>query len=311
MWFKNLQIYRLPPCWGIGIDNLRQQLERGMFAKCASNQPMSRGWVAPRNDGNLVYSIGKSQWLLALRTEERILPSSAVNLEASERAEALKEQHGYAPGRKQMKEIKERIIEEFMPRAFVRQRTTLVWVDPYDGWLTIDTSTQGKSEEVIKHLRNCLDEFQLKALRTNISPTAAMADWLAGGDPPAGFTIDFGAELQSVSEDRATVKYAREPLDPEQVKEHLSRGKLPKKLNLTWDDRISFVLTDNLDIKRLSFLALLKNQAEKNAENAEEQFDADFALMTGELSRFIPQMIEALGGEVFDLADQGSTPKQQ
>lgn len=310
MWFKNLKIYRLPACWPIGIDNLRNQLERGLFAKCPSNQPMSRGWVAPRNDGNLVYSIGNSQWLLALRTEERILPSSAVNLEASERAEALAEQQGFPPGRKQMRELKERIIEEFMPRAFLRQRTTLVWIDPYDGWLTIDTSTQGKAEEVIEHLRHCLDEFPLKALRTNISPTSAMADWLAGEDAPPGFTIDYGVELQSVSEDRATVKYARGPLDPEQVKEHLAHGKLPKKLDMTWDDRLSFVLTDSLDIKRLSFLDLLKEQAEKNAETADEQFDADFALMTGELSRFIPQLVEALGGEAFDLADQGSAPKQ-
>lgn len=52
-----------------------------------------------------------------------------------------------------------------------------------------------------------------------------------------------------------------------------------------------------MEIKRLAFLDLLKN-SQADAENVEEQFDADFALMTGELGRFFPQLIGALGGEV-------------
>ena len=55
-----------------------------------------------------------------------------------------------------------------------------------------------------------------------------------------------------------------------------------------------------VEVKRLAFLDLLKEEAEKSAEHADEQFDADFALMTGELSRFLPQLVTALGGEVVE-----------
>ncbi len=128
MWFKNLQLYRLPTPWNVDLAKLEEQLARGLFVKCPSNQPASCGWVAPRKDGALVFSLGH-QWLLALSVEQRLLPSAVINEEVQERAEAMEAQQGYAPGRKQLKELRERITEELMPRAFTRRRMTFVWID--------------------------------------------------------------------------------------------------------------------------------------------------------------------------------------
>ena len=301
MWFKNLQLYRLPVPWSIDLAKFDELLARGPFVKCPSNQPMSRGWVPPRRDGTLVHSLG-GQWLIALSVEQRLLPSSVVNDEVKERAEQMAAQQGYEPGRKQLKELRERITDELMPRAFTRRRTTFVWIDPVNGWFCVDASSPAKAEEVIEHLRSCLDEFPLTMLYTQLSPASAMADWLAGGDAPTGFTIDRDCELKAVGEEKAAVRYVRHALDGDEIggeiKAHLASGKLPTRLALTWDDRISFILTEKLEIKRLAFLDLLKEQAEKTAEHADEQFDADFALMTGEIARFLPQIVEALGGEV-------------
>ena len=305
MWFKNLQIYRLPAPWAIDLAKLDEQLARGGFAKCASHEPMSRGWVAPRKDGALIYANNR-QWLLSLATEQRLLPSSVVNDEVRERAEVLTETQGYAPGRKQLRELKERVTEELMPRAFTRKRSTFVWIDPQNGWFIVDAGSQGKAEEVVEHLRFCLDELPLKLLHTQVSPQSAMADWLAGGEAPGGFTIDRDCELKAVGEEKSAVRYVRHPLNDEvsaEIKAHLAAGKLPTKLALTWDERISFVLTEKLEIKRLAFLDLLKEEAEKRAEHADEKFDADFALMSGELTRFLPALIEALGGEIIEGAD--------
>ena len=296
MWFKNLQLYRLPAPWTMDLATLEEQLARGPFVKCPSNQPMSRGWVSPRKDGALVFSLGQ-QWLLALAVEQRLLPSSVINEEVRERAEAIEAQQGYAPGRKQLKELRERVSEELMPRAFTRRRNTFVWIDPQAGWFAVDAASPAKSEEVIEHLRHCLDDFPLTMLHTRLSPQSAMADWLAGGDAPVGFSIDQDCELKSIGEEKAAVRYVRHTLEGDEVKAHLANGKLPTRLALTWDDRISFILSEKLEVKRLAFLDLLKNEAEQSAENAAEQFDADFALMTGELARFLPQLIEALGGE--------------
>ena len=69
------------------------------------------------------------------------------------------------------------------------------------------------------------------------------------------------------------------------------------RLAMTWNDRISFVLNDNLQLKRISFLDILKEQADAQAENEDERFELDFTLMTGEIARLLDDLLEALGGE--------------
>lgn len=302
MWFKHATLYRLPTPWSITLETLEEQLKRIPFERCSGSEQQRSGWVPPTGkEGPLVYSLNR-QWLIALCTEQRLLPSSVINDEVKERAEALEEQQGYAPGRKQMRELRDRVAEELLPRAFTKRRCTYVWIDPMNGWLAVDAGSLSKAEEVVEVLRKCLDDFPLKLVHTQLSPCSAMADWLAGGEAPAEFTIDRDCELKAPGEEKATVRYVRHPLDgdgvDEEIKAHLTRGKIPTRLALTWNERISFVLTDRFEVKRLAFLDLLKEEAEKSAEHADEQFDADFALMTGELSRFLPALLNALGGEV-------------
>ena len=303
-WFRNLIVYRLPPPWNITLEQLEEQLKRVPFERCSGTEQQRSGWVSPNGkEGPLAHSVSR-QWLLALCTEQRLLPSSVINDEVKERAEALETQQGYAPGRKQLRELRDRVAEELLPRAFTRRRSTYVWIDPINGWLAVDASALSKEEEIIAVLRMSLDDFPLKLVHTKISPCSAMADWLAGGEAPAEFTIDRDCELKAPGDEKATVRYVRHSLDgdgvDDEIKAHLTRGKIPTHLALTWNDRLSFVLTERFEIKRLAFLDLIKEEAEKAAEHADEQFDADFTLMTGELSRFLPALVETLGGEIVE-----------
>lgn len=296
MWFRNLQLYRLPAPWSLTLATLEEQLIRGSFNPCGSQDHQSRGWVSPRN-GTLVHSIG-GQWLLSLMVEQRLLPSSVVNQEVMERAEKMAAEQGYPPGRKALRELKDRVTEELLPRAFLKRSKTPVWIDPKNGWLGVDSSSQVKAEEALEHLRKTLDDLPLTLIRTQRSPVSAMADWLAGGDAPAGFTLDRDCELKSVDEEKASVRYVRHSLEGDEIKAHLVAGKLPTRLALTWDDRISFILTEKGEIKRLAFLDVLKESVEQGTENADETFDAEFAMMAGEFNRLIPALLEALGGEM-------------
>jgi len=294
MWFKNLQIYRLPAPWKIDLNEFNTQLASQAFQPCSNSEMQSQGWVAPREHGELVHSVNQ-QLLLQLTTERKLLPNSVINQVAKARAAEIEEQQGFKPGRKMLKEIKEQVTEELMPRAFSIQRSTFAWIDPVHGWLVIDASSPARSDEVLKLILKCNDKLPLEMLRVNLSPLAAMTDWLAGNEAPAGFTIDQDTELRSKAESKATVRYVRHTLDPKEIASHIASGKQCTKLALTWADKVSFVLTENLTLKRIQALDVLTEQSD--AQHEEERLDGDFALMCGELNRLITDLVEALGGE--------------
>lgn len=296
MWFKNLQVFRLTSPWNISAEELNAQLSRISFAQCASNEMQSQGWASPRNNDMLVHSVNH-QFLIALATEKKLLPSSVINQVTKARAAELEEQQGFAPGRKAMKDLKERVTDELLPRAFGVKRNTFVWIDPANRWLVIDASSPSRADEVIKLLLKCCDKLPLEGLRVKSSPQAAMTGWLAGNEAPKGFTIDQDTELKSSTEDKATVRYVRHTLDPDDIQKHIAAGKQCTKLALTWDDRISFVLTDTLTIKRIKPLDVLDEDKDKGT-NEEERFDADFMLMTAELAKMLEDIVFALDGEL-------------
>jgi recombination associated protein RdgC len=295
MWFKNLQIYRLPKNWASDTRKLEDQLTHLTLQSCSASDAQSIGWVPPCASGTLVHAVN-NQWLLALGAEQKLLPASVVKQFASDKAKAIEEAEGRKVGRKEMRDLREQMTLELLPRAFIRQRRTFGWIDPINGWLVIDAAAPAKAEEFLEHLRKSVDGLPAKLVKVTLSPSAAMTGWVAGGEAPSHFTIDQDLELRSA--EKATVRYAKHPLEGEEIRQHIAAGKVVTRLAMTWGDRISFVLNENLQIKRLTFLDILKEQADSQAENADERFDLDFTLMTGEVARLLDDVIDALGGEL-------------
>lgn len=295
MWFRNLRIYRLSRDWDMDAVRLAQELSAHPLVRCGSQDMVSRGWVYPRYDGEFVHAVNRC-WLLALGVEQKLLPASVVREATQERATKIEAEQGRKVGRKELRDLRDHVTQELMPRAFTRRRTTWCWIDPAHGWLVLDAGSDAKAEEFIEVLSRALPGMPLRPLNTQLSPTTAMTDWLAGGEAPAGFTIDQDLELRSAAQANATIRYAHHALEGEEIRAHIASGKIATKLGMTWADRVSFVLTEKLQIKRLGFLDIIREQAE-NAENADEQFDLDFTLMSGEVARLLDDLLPALGGE--------------
>lgn len=296
MWFKNIFIFRLSTDNGISADMLNEKLAEKPLLPCSGLDKQRRGWVPCHRD-TLVHTTNK-QMLFALGVEQKLLPATIINRFAKERIADIEAQQGYKVGRKEQKEIKEAITEELLPRAFALQRTTYAWIDPVHGYLIIDAASSAKTEELLELMNKTLDDVPFKPLHTNISPVAAMTDWLAGNRGPSGFTIDRELELRATGESKATIRYANHALEGDEILKHIAAGKRVTRLGMTWNDRISFVLTEQMQIKRLEFLDIIKEESTALAENADEMFELDFTLMTGELAKLLAALTDALGGEV-------------
>lgn len=297
MWFKNLVVYRLPDDWSVSAAELEEKLAQRSLQPCGSFDMQSRGWVHSSAVERYVHTT-HGQHLIALGVDQKLLPASIIRQVAGERAKQIEEQQGYPVGRRQMRELKERVTEELRARALTRRRQTRAWIDPANGWLVVDAAGAPRAEELIETLRDTLGSLSVQFLETERSPATSMAAWLMLGDAPLSFTIDQDLELQAADKGKATIRYTRHPLDGKEIRAHISAGMYATRLGLTWKDRISFVLTEKLQVKRLEFLAISKDKPEGEGAQlaAEEQFDIDFMLMTGELAQMLTQLSEALGG---------------
>jgi len=295
MWFKNLQIYRLPAPWAYTPEQLEAALEPHAFVPASSNELLRQGWDKPRPNGGLVHVVNK-QMLIVLGTEKKLLPSSVINQVAKARAAEMEEAQGFAPGKKAMKDLKERVADELLPRAFSIRGNVWTWIDPVNGWLVVDAASPAKADEVIKLLLKAVDKLPLESLRVQRSPVGVMTEWRQTDEAPAGFTVDMDTELRATGESKAAVRYVRHTLEPAEVRRHIEAGKQCTRLALTWDSKISFVLTESLAIKSVKALDVLAEK-ESSTRNDEERFDGDFMLMTGELAKMMADVVEALGGE--------------
>ena len=294
--FKNVIVYRIGPGWSATVAEIEASLDSQRFVECGASQEKSMGWQEPRGEahGPLVEAVG-GQFMLKLMIETRSLPGSVITRKAKERVAQIEASTGRKPGKKETREIKDDIKRELLPMAFSKESSVFVWIDPDAHFLVIDAGSQARADEVVTMLVKSLAGLAVTLLNTQMSPTAAMSEWLITQEPPASFSVDRECELKAADESKAVVRYARHPLDTEEVKQYVEAGKLPTRLALTWDSRVSFVLTESLQLKKLTFLDVV---LEGTASGKSDGFDTDVAIATGELKKLLPDLFEALGGEV-------------
>jgi DNA recombination-dependent growth factor C len=291
---RNLQIYRLPCNYSLTAEALIEAITAQAFAPCTSHQAMSQGWVPPRENGPLVHVVN-GQMILRLQTQTKVLPGAVINAEVKKRAAVMEKAQNFAPGKKALKELKENVTDELMAKAFPKDSQTWVWIDRKNGWLVVDAASASKADDVIKLLLKAVDRMPLESLRVQRSPVAAMTDWLNTDEAPAGFTLDTDATLRATGESKASITYKRHTLETDEMQRHIAAGKQCVRLAMTWESKISFVLTESLAIKSVKLLDVM-TESDVSPRNEDERFDNNAMLITGELAKLMAELVEELGG---------------
>lgn len=292
-------IYRIGADWTAPVERMEEALAALPFEPCGATQDKSVGWVPPRGQahGALVELVGGHR-ILRFQIETKAVPGAVIKRHLDERVAQIEAKEGRKPGRKESRDLRDEIVQDLLPMAFAKTASIMVWMDLQAGRLILDTSSQTRADEVITALVKGLAGLQLSPLNTQMSPQAAMTAWLTGGadDWPAHFAPGREVELKSADELKSVVKFTRHPIDDDQMKLHIGQGKLPTKLALDWDGRVSFVLTESTVLSKVAFLdGVFEDSASSEDEGG---FDADVAIATGELGALLNDLTEALGGEL-------------
>lgn len=307
--FKNVWVYGVASGWPESLDVLETALQRMAFVPAIASQDKSVGWIAPRGKSSgeagfepLAESVN-GHWMLRFMAETRQVPASVVQRRVDDMAAAIETTTGRKPGKKERRDLKEEAVAALLPQAFPRLQSTWVWLDPATQRMVLDTTSASRADDIITALVKLLDGFAVEPIDTATSPAVAMAAWLTEQAAPAGFDIGKECELKSADETQAVVRYARHPLLTEEVQAHIATGKQPTRLALDWDGRVSFVLTDNLQLKKVTFADSVLEQSKAQGQRADD-FDGSVLMLTAEIGPLITDLIDALDG----LAQPGGQP---
>ena len=298
MFFRNLTLFRFSPAVASDLDRLEEVLAEHRLRPCGPLEMFTRGFVPPvgRGEGEPLTHVLQRCTLLTVGGEDKLLPAQVVNEELHRKVQKIAEDEGRKVGGRERKRIKEDLLSELLPRAFVRTSRLSAYVDRQHGWLVLDTASRKSAENALTQVREALGSFPAVPLAPEAGPRILMTDWLANGNLPAGLTLGDECELRDpATATGAIVRCRRQDLDAEEVKEHLRNGKQVFLLGLTFDERISFVLGEDLVVHKLKFLDVVLDELGDSPADAHAELDASFALLTLELARLLAKLEEWFG----------------
>lgn len=299
MWFRNLQIYRFTRPFELTAEQLETLLESTVFTPCGSQDISRFGWIKPLGKvGQTLTHSANGQIMICARKEEKIIPGPVVKEQLAEKVEEVEHEQGRALKKKEKVALKEELLQTLLPRAFSRSSNTFAWLSPANNLLVVDAPSAKKAEDLLALLRKSIGSLPVVPLALKNPPEITMTEWLREGNLPASFTLEDESELRSAMEKGGIARFKQQDLMTDEVKNHLNNDKLVTKLAMSWGESLSFVLGDDLSVKRVKFSEELREQNDDiTSEDPAARLDADFALVTGELAQFIPSLLAALGGE--------------
>ena len=296
MFFRNLTFFRFPTTLAKTLDDLDARLEECKLKPVGPSELMSRGFISPfgRDGATMSHRVGDAIWI-TLGGEDRLLPSAVINDQLGRKLAEMEEKEGRRLGGRARKRLKEDIVLELLPRAFVRPVRCSATLDLEHGFIAVDTSSRKTAENLVSELRHALGSFPALPLNAEASVRVILTGWLAGEPLPPGLSLGDECELKDPVDGGAVVRCSRHELQVDEIRQHLEAGKQVTRLALVLDDHVGFVLGEDLVLRKLKFLDGAVDQLEgTEADGVAAELDARFALMSGELKRLFAVLEPAL-----------------
>ncbi|MDR7133098.1 recombination associated protein RdgC [Lysobacter niastensis] len=294
MFFRNLTLFRFPTT--TKLDDLDTGLDECQLKPVGPLELSSRGFISPfgRDADGMSHNRGDATWL-AVGGEDKILPGSVVNDMLAKKLAVIEQKEGRKPGGRTRKRIKDELITDLLPRAFVKPSRTDALIDLGHGVVVVDTSSRKTGENVVSEIRRALGSFPALPLNAEVAPRSILTGWVAGEPLPEGLSLGDECELRDPIDQGAVVKVQRMELQSDEITKHLESGKQVTRLALNLDDHVSFVLGEDLVVRKFKLLDGAVDELESTErDDLRAELDARFVLMAGEFKRLFTVLEGAL-----------------
>ncbi|WP_288729855.1 recombination-associated protein RdgC [uncultured Pseudoxanthomonas sp.] len=284
MFFRNLTLFRFPT--SLDFSELDAQVAQAPLKPVGPLEMNSRGFINPfgRSEDVATHRADDAIWV-SVGGEDKLLPGAVVNELLARKLDEIEAKEGRRPGGKTRKRLKDDLLHELLPRAFVKPSRTDALIDARSGFIAVDASSRKSAENVVSELRRVMGSFPAMPINAEIAPRAILTGWIAGEPLPEGLSLGEECEMKDPIDGGAVVKCQKQELRSEEVDKHLEAGKQVTKLALNLDDHVSFVLGEDLIIRKLKFLDGAVDQLDDNIDDLRAELDARFALMSAEVRR--------------------------
>ncbi|GAA5067867.1 recombination-associated protein RdgC [Lysobacter panacisoli] len=294
MFFRNLTLFRFPTT--TKFDSLESGLGECQLKPVGPLELSSRGFISPfgRDADAMSHSQGDATWL-AVGGEDKILPGSVVNDMLNKKLADIEAKEGRRPGGRTRKRLKDELITDLLPRAFVKPSRTDALIDLGHGVVAVDTSSRKTGENVVSEIRRAMGSFPALPLNAEVAPRSVLTGWVAGEPLPEGLSLGDECELRDPIDQGAVVKVQRMELQSDEITKHLESGKQVTRLALNLDDHVSFVLGEDLVVRKFKLLDGAVDELEStDRDDLRAELDARFVLMAGEFRRLFTVLEGAL-----------------
>lgn len=292
MWFKNIRFFTFSEPFTLSAEDLAATCENSSFSPCGTYNAASMGFISPlqQEDAPLVYA-AEGCYLLCLKLQEKILPATVLREQVDERVAEITQKEDRKVYKKERQQIKDDLYQELLARALCKSSLMYAYIDTKQQLLIINSSSQTKAELFCSFLRKTLGSLKTIVPEYQ-NPSVTLTHWLADPDDATPFAVGDFCLLQHPDDPAATIRCKAQDITTPTIQALLEDGNSVTQLGLEWEDQLTFVLTDDLGIQKITYLDSVQAQVDDIfTESDADRFAADFAIMTKTLQHMLEAVV--------------------
>jgi recombination-associated protein rdgC len=253
--FSQLSLFHIDPSLVPGINIWETSLQKHAIPLLLDLSIAEQGFAPPYEFSDQMVITAQNSWKIQLRKEKKLLPASVLRQESKRRIKEIEEKEYRQLSAKDKKALKQRVLDELLPRAF-SQISTIEGIYIRDkGFLLVNQAQANKREELLSHLRQALGSFEAALILCKKTATDLMSQWLLDNNSlPDDLAIGNYCELKNIANIKSVSRFVNQDIQSKEVIGILEKDHFVSQLALIWQDKLRFILCEDFSLKNIQYL---------------------------------------------------------